>query len=188
MSVSRRWTVADLEEIEPVEGERYEVIDGALYVSRQPDWHHQFTSGELHIALGAWNHAARLGAVMEAPGLVFDAESAAAPDLIWVSWDQLRSGVDRSGHLTIGPELVIEVLSPGASNVRRDRETKLALYSRKGVGEYWILDWERRLVDVFRRVGGTLTHSVTLTDDAILESPLLPGFQVALPRLWPPTL
>jgi Uma2 family endonuclease len=188
MSVSRRWTVDDLEEIEPIEGERYEVIDGELYVAKQPSWEHQGICTCLGGLLEQWNYGTKRGHVSTAPGVIFSRESGVAPDLAWISLDRLRHGRDRAGHFTVAPELVIEILSPGPSNARRDRETKLTLYSLEGVDEYWIVDWERQLVDVFRRVGSTLTHIVTLTDDAILESPLLPGFQVALPRLWPPTL
>lgn len=35
-----RWTVGDLELL-PEDGNRYEVIDGELYVSKQPDMQHQ---------------------------------------------------------------------------------------------------------------------------------------------------
>ena len=37
------------------------------------------------------------------------------------------------------PEIVIEILSPGSSNQRRDRQIKLSLYSAREVGEYWIV-------------------------------------------------
>jgi Uma2 family endonuclease len=80
-----------------------------------------------------------------------------------------------------------EVLSPGAVDEWRDRHTMLELYSRQGVKEYWIVDFERRVVDAFRRTIEALEHRQTLTDDAVLESPLLPGFRVVLSRLWPPT-
>lgn len=52
MSVSRRWTVADLEQIEPVEGERYEVIDGEPYVRHAPSWRHQFPCSQINMSLG----------------------------------------------------------------------------------------------------------------------------------------
>ena len=35
-----RWTAADLELL-PEDGRRYEIIDGALYVTRAPHWNHQ---------------------------------------------------------------------------------------------------------------------------------------------------
>ena len=188
MSVSRRWTVADLEQLEPANGERYEVIGGELYVSKQPSWEHQ----EICITLGGlleqWSRSSGLGSVSGAPGVIFSVEDAAAPDLAWVSRDRLRGGRDRAGHLTVAPELMVEVLSPGRDNERRDREVKMALYAREGVEEYWIVDWQRRTVEVYRRAGEALALARTLGGDDLLETPLLPGFSVPLPRIWPPTL
>jgi hypothetical protein len=40
MTAAPRLTSADLE-LMPDDGKRYELIEGELYVSRQPDWHHQ---------------------------------------------------------------------------------------------------------------------------------------------------
>ena len=88
----------------------------------------------------------------------------------------------------MAPELAIEILSPGRDNERRDRETKLALYSREGVEEYWIVDWQQRTIDVYRRDGDALDLVQALSGDAVLASPLLPGFSVPIARIWPPAL
>ena len=40
MGTTRRWTSADLEVLHNAD-KRYEIIDGDLYVSRQPGYHHQ---------------------------------------------------------------------------------------------------------------------------------------------------
>lgn len=188
MSVSRRWTVADLEQIEAVDGERYEIIDGELYVSKQPSLEHQGICLSLGGLLERWSHESGRGYATTAPGVIFSVESAVAPDLAWVSFERVRAGRDRAGHLHVAPELMIEVLSPGRDNERRDRETKMALYAREGVDEYWIVDWQRRTVEVYRRTGETLALARTLGGEESLESPLLPGFSVPLPRIWPPTL
>ena len=188
MSVSRRWTVADLDEIEPKEGERYEVIDGELFVSQAPSWRHQFPASKLNTALEAWSEETGRGTTLQVPGLVFASGDGAIPDVTWISWDRLRAAEDAAGHFTIGPELVVEVLSPGSDNVRRDREAKLSLYAAQGVDEYWIVDWQRRTVDVFRRAGEALALAQTLGGEDVLETSLLPGFSVPLPKLWPPTL
>ena len=37
---SLRWTSRDLEAF-PDDGKRYEIVDGELYVAKQPDWQHQ---------------------------------------------------------------------------------------------------------------------------------------------------
>jgi Uma2 family endonuclease len=187
MSVSRRWTVADLEQIEPKETERYEIIDGELVVTHAPSWRHQFPCSQLNTALEIWSGETGRGTTFQVPGLVFSQEDAVIPDIVWSSWDRLWAAEDRAGHFTLAPELVVEIVSPGSENERRDRQTKLALYSRRGVDEYWIVDWQRRTVDVYRRATGGLELVQTLGGDDILESPLLPGFRLELARIWPPT-
>jgi Uma2 family endonuclease len=188
MSVSRRWTVADLEQIEPVEGERYEVIDGELYVAKQPSWEHQNICVSLGGQLEQWSYETGLGSVSTAPGVIFSVDSGVAPDLAWVSWEKLRASRDTAGHIHAAPELVIEILSPGRENERRDRETKLALYSREGVKEYWLVDWLHRTIDVYRRNNGALMLFETFAGDGTLESPVLPGFRLQISRIWPPSL
>src|SRR5688500_1222091 len=44
MSTTMRWTIADLDQFpDPVDDTRYEIIDGELYVSKQPAVEHQYT-------------------------------------------------------------------------------------------------------------------------------------------------
>jgi len=188
MSVSRRWTVADLDEIEPVEGERYEVIDGELFVVKQPSWEHQNVCVSLGGLLERWSHESGRGVATAAPGVIFSFDSGVAPDLAWISRERLRGNRDRAGHFTIAPELVVELLSPGLANERRDREAKLALYSREAVEEYWIVDWQQQTIDVYRRTGDALELAQRLSGDAVLTTPLLPGFSVPIARIWPPVL
>jgi Uma2 family endonuclease len=78
----------------------------------------------------------------------------------------------------------VEVLSPGATNERRDRDAKLNLYSRRGVDAYWIIDWRTRNVDVFRRTGEALQLASSLRAGDVLTSPILPGFSVEVDRLF----
>ena len=93
--------------------------------------------------------------------------------------------MDEAGHFRRAPELVVEVLSPGPKNERRDRELKLKLYSRQGVREYWIVDWRTRTVQVFRREQAALRLVATLESDDALTTPLLAGFRQPVAELWP---
>jgi Uma2 family endonuclease len=182
-----RFTTKDLEAMPEIEGVRYEIIDGELYVATAPHWDHQHASYVLATSLYNWTEASGLGAPMPTPGLVFAEDQNVIPDLVWISKERLAGGLDDAGHLTIAPELVVEVLSPGASNELRDREIKRSLYSRRGVSEYWIVDWRARLVEVYRRLGEELSRVATLTGNAVLTSPLLPGFSCPISSLWVPT-
>jgi Uma2 family endonuclease len=76
------------------------------------------------------------------------------------------------------------VLSPGPTNKGRDREAKLKLYSRRGVLEYWIVDWLAHSVEIYRRQNIQLELFATLTKSDILESPLLPGFSAETDALF----
>ncbi|MBI3971465.1 MAG: Uma2 family endonuclease [Chloroflexi bacterium] len=190
MSTRLRWTTTDLELFpDPLDDTRYEIIDGELYVSKQPRVEHQYTCNEVAGELRAWSRVTGDGVTLPAPGLIFADDDNVAPDVIWASTERIGRilGPDRKLHGA--PELVVEVLSPGDANVRRDREAKLLLYSRRRVDEYWIVDPLARLVDVYRRESqeGMLHHVATLGPEDTLQSPLLPGFSVRVDQLFFPT-
>lgn len=182
MQTARKFTSADLL-LMPDDGHRYEIIGGDLYVSKLPSAEHQFVCTRISRFLDVWNDE-QGGVVLGSPGLVFSDDDDVAPDVVWISHERLAGTLDRAGHLTKAPELVVEVLSPGKANVQRDRVTKLALYSRRGVLEYWIVDWMQRLVEVYRREGAALKHAATLHAGDALESPTLPGFSCQVAKLF----
>ena len=106
------------------------------------------------------------------------------PDVVWISRDRLATGVDESGHLTVAPELIVEVLSSGANNEKRDKEFKLKLYSRHGVQEYWIVNWQLKTVEVYGRVDALLTLDRTLLEADTLTSSLLPDFSISVSSIF----
>lgn len=189
MSTPVRFTIADVEALpDPLDDTRYEVIDGELFVSRQPHWEHQFAGAALYAALQGWSRQSRRGVANAAPGVIFSPESGVAPDVVWISRERRARGLGDDGKLYIAPELVVEILSPGTTNERRDREVKPKLYAREGVDEYWLVDWRARTVAVYRRIGDRLQLAEILTDDETLTSPLLPGFACPVRDLWEPPL
>jgi Uma2 family endonuclease len=175
MSTLLRWTSADLAVL-PDDGKRYEIIDGELYMSRQPHWHHQRACVKLCAVLEAWSMQTGAGEVNLAPGVIFAEDDDVAPDIVWISQARRATALGADGHLHAAPELVVEVLSPGSTNERRDREAKRKLYSRRGVLEYWIVDWRAQQVEVYRREDLALRLVATLYATDMLQSPLLPGF------------
>lgn len=56
--------------------------------------------------------------------------------------DKLVETCIKDGKLHSAPELVVEVLSPGAEDEGLDREVKLKLYSRRNVKEYGGVTWQ----------------------------------------------
>ncbi len=183
MAISHRWTSSDLKRI-PDDGKRREIIDGELYVSTQPHHNHQDVWLRLSSLLQAWSDSTGSGRTIASPGVIFANDNDVAPDIAWTSIHRFAEIVRPDGHLYGPPELVVEVLSPGSSNERRDREKKLNLYSRRGVDEYWIVNWRVRTIEIFRRGGATLTKVATLAGSDSLTSPLLPGFETTVDRIF----
>lgn len=171
------WTIDLLRQMPHVEGERYELIKGKLYVTTAPHLQHQIACSLLITALNNWSRSSGVGGVAVAgPGLIYADDEAVIPDLIWLSTTRLKAISGKDGRLHGSPELVVELLSPGKANEERDREQKLDLYSRRGVLEYWIADWRTTVVEVYRPVEGELRLAQTVREGETLSSPLLPGF------------
>lgn len=182
MSTSIRFTSRDLE-VFPDDGKLREIVDGELFVSRQPTWGHQDFIIELGTSLNVWNRRTRLGRVATAPGLIFTEDDDVAPDLVWISRERMARYL-RGGKLYGPPELAVEILSPGAQNARRDREAKLKLYGRQGIDEYWIVDLVAQTIAIYRLGEPGLVLAATLVLKDTLTSPLLPGFAVPLTDLF----
>lgn len=178
-----RLNVNDLEALPEGDGNRYELIDGELYVTRQPRWSHQVACMRISAALDAWSRQSGRGFVSPAPGVILTDEDAVAPDVVWLSSERASALDPDSGKLTAAPDLAVEVLSPGMPNEKRDRTLKLDLYSRHGVKEYWIVDWRNRSIQVYRRANAALSLTETLYEDDQLTSPLLPGFSARVADL-----
>jgi len=180
---SLRWTSADLALL-PEDGKRYEIIDGELFVTRAPHWQHQKVCGRLFTVLDMWSISCGLGYAVIGAGVIFGDNDDVIPDVVWVSKARYNSLIDQAGHLLGAPELVIEVLSAGKENERRDREVKLKLYSSRGVLEYWIGDWRTQQIEVYRRENGVLKLQMTLYATDSLTSPLLPQFVCPLQQIF----
>lgn len=178
-----RWTTADLELL-PDNGNRYEIVDGELFVTRAPHWKHQETCGRIFSSLDAWSRFTGLGRTAINPGIIFTDADNVIPDVVWASTERLAVLLDDAGHLTAAPELVVEVLSLGEEQERRDREAKLKLYSARGVQEYWIVDWRLQQIEVYRRDQAALELTATLLASDELTSPLLPGLVTSVAGLF----
>ena len=147
-TAAKRWTVEEVRAL-PDDGNRYEVIDGELFVTPAPSWRH----GDAVMAL-AWQllpylDAHGIGHLKVAPqDIVYGERTMVEPDLFVVplvggrpprTWEE-------AGRLL----LAVEVLSP--STARADRQVKRRLYQQQGVPEYWIVDVDARLVERWRPV------------------------------------
>jgi Uma2 family endonuclease len=172
-----RLTNADVESM-PDDGNRYELIDGELYVSAAPSFFHQTILANIMFAFRDYLRDHPIGRITPGVGVIFDDYDGVIPDLVFATRERMTEAL-AAGRFRAAPEIVIEILSPGSSNIRRDRHVKLSLYNARGVDEYWIVDPENRSVEINRRNElGDLALERNLNDSDELTSVLLPGFSV----------
>ena len=152
-------------------------------MSPAPGLPHQLVLQRLQVALVKFLEANPIGIVAPGAGAEFSDYDSVIPDLVFVRnerWDKIVA----NERFVAAPNLVIEVLSPGNQNRKRDLEAKRGLYARFGVEEYWIVDCENRCVMIFRLHEQILEETVVLHDSDDLTSPSLPGFVVKVGSLF----
>lgn len=175
-------TVADLDAC-PDDSNRYELIEGELFVSRAPGIPHQRVLNNLQFAFESYVKENPIGIVVPGAGAVFSDYDAVIPDLAFVRnerWDQVVTGEKFTGAI----DIVIEVTSSGAENRRRDLLVKRQLYGKYGVKEYWVIDTENRYVLIYQLRGQSLDEVATIRDDAEITTSILPGFHLKVSAIF----
>jgi Uma2 family endonuclease len=175
-------TVADLDLL-PDDGNRYELFDGELYVSRAPSLSHQRVLANLILLLGNYLKENPVGEMFPTPGVIFDEYNAAIPDVVFLTAEHLTRLGAKERIDEEAPALAIEIVSPGKENARRDRVMKRQAYGKYGVQEYWIADPETRTLEIYRQADGALALVATLAGDEEVATPLLPGFKCAAKQI-----
>jgi Uma2 family endonuclease len=165
----------------PDDGMRHELIDGEHFVTPSPNRRHQRVGMRLTVSIANWLAEHPVGELFFAPfDVVFTKFDVVEPDLLYVSNERARDWL--TDKHALGADLVIEIGSP--STARRDETVKLALYQRGGVEEYWFVDPDHDLIRVYRRTGDTFLSPASFSGPAILTTPLFPGFELSLVKLF----
>lgn len=182
--IEPQMTVDDLDAM-PEDGNRYEVIEGELFVSRAPGLPHQIITGNILHQFMNYLDENPIGRIVSTPGLILSRYSGVIPDLVFYSHAR-GDEIIWNERLNAAPEIVIEILSAGRENISRDRVTKRRLYAKHGVSEYWIVDSENRSIEIHRLAGESLDLATLLRNDDEVTSHALPGFSCPLAKIFEP--
>lgn len=164
----------------PNDGKRYEIIGGELFVTPAPRILHQKVVTRLSHFLMTFLEDKVIGQVFVAPvDIVFSDFDVVEPDIVYISRE--RASVLTEKNVQGAPDLAIEVLSE--TTERADRTTKLKLYARFGVREYWIIDPQDPSAEIYRRQKKVFKLAAKLGASDLLTSPLFPGFSLPVSRL-----
>lgn len=142
------------------EGYTAEILNGELWLMPRPGVPHQTTSDDVFLDLGGRYRRRRGGG--DSPGgwlIITEVELhlgdpvpeslVMVPDLSGWRRERLPSPPSTPA-ISVRPDWVCEILSPGARNARRDRLVKMPLYHDLGVPWLWIVDPLARTVEAYR--------------------------------------
>jgi Uma2 family endonuclease len=179
--IQGQWTYEDYLQL-PDDGNRYEIIEGVLYVTNAPNSDHQFTVTEASAELRNFVKAHKLGQVLVAP---FEVHLAARtrpvqPDILFVRKERWPKG--RVAYFSGAPDLIVEVISPGS--VRTDRVIKFTVYELAGVAEYWLANPHTRTVEVYTWSNGEYALLGEFTGDEQIQSVVLTGIDIMTSTLF----
>lgn len=182
-SLDTTWDYARWAQL-PDDGNRYEVIDGVLYMATSPSTFHQWIISRLFRLVGfpledrgeVFTLAAPIGVLM--PGC-----DPVQPDFLLVR--RSNAGIIADRRIRGAPDLIVEVLSP--SNPEQDTAIKRGAYARAGVPEYWIIRPASRDVLVCWQPDaalGSYAQTRLLAGTETLQSPTLPSARLVVADLF----
>jgi Uma2 family endonuclease len=84
--------------------------------------------------------------------------------------------------VTLRPDWVCEVLSPGTR--RYDRREKMSVYLRERVAHVWLVDPADRMLEVFALDGASYRLLATHADAEVVRAPPFDAIELELAVLW----
>lgn len=181
VSDDREWTYEDYCQL-PEDGNRYEVIEGKLYMSPSPRTLHQTLSKRLMVLFYELEQQGR-GFIFAAPtDLLMPGCTPVVPDLIYL--DRSQRELIKEKYVEGAPTLLIEILSPGTAG--RDRTLKLNRYARSGVPHYWIVDPAEQTLELYRLEGDAYRVEAALGPGDTFRPQAFPGIELKLDELFAP--
>ena len=168
--------LADLRRPEATQGKHYELSEGQLIIVGNAKPRHELVKSQLGVLLSVFAHANPIVWVFIESQFVLAEDTARIPDVAVVRTEKLATSRDPD-VFAFAPDIAIEILSP--SETPTDAEKKVEEYLAAGAAEVWQVFAELRKIHI-RTIAGTRE----LKADDVLDTPVLPGFQVPLSAIF----
>lgn len=156
--------------------------NGDLWIMTPPGSESGGISAEVVVELGMWARGDGRGKVFAADtGFRMPDGSMRAPDGAWVSWARWNALTreEQRRYAPVCPEFVVEVRSP--RDRLADQRAKMAMWIAQGAELAWLIDPERKMVEVYRP--GRETEMVERASAVYGDGPV-GGFVLEVARIW----
>jgi prevent-host-death family protein len=161
---------------------RYEYIDGDVYLLASPTYDHQATVAELFNTLYNWFKGKKcrpLTAPFDVTLITDEQRNVVQPDIIVICDTE---NINDKRRYTGTPALVVEVLSE--TTQKKDMVKKLDMYLQAGIKEYWIINPLHQEVYSYSLAEGDIKEFWMLKSGEILQSTHFPGLVIPLADIF----
>lgn len=164
--------------------ERYEYIDGEVYLLTSPKTIHQKVLGELHILFYNWFKGKKCIPMLAPYDITLkrnpDNINVVEPDLVVIC--DMEENLNEKDYYMGVPSLVLEILSE--STRRKDLIKKLDLYMSTGVKEYWLVNPASREITVYLFEDKDIARNETYKKEEKAGSYTFKGLKVSLEDIF----
>jgi Uma2 family endonuclease len=165
----------------PDDRQKYEILEGELYMTPSPNYLHQKISQSLEYFLYSHIRQHRRGILLHAPmDVIINESTVVQPDILFVREERRTIITDRG--VEGAPDLVVEILSPSTASL--DRLSKFQIYGKLGVCWYWIVDPGLRQIEQYENEHGVFVHRGTWKNDDKLKAELFDGLELDLREIF----
>lgn len=176
----KKVTFEEFMEISKNSEERYEYIDGEIYLMSSPTTTHQRILYEMSVTFYNWFKDKKCIPMIAPYDIKLSrnekSKNVVQPDLMVICDLEEKLGEDDYYHGV--PSLVVEVISQSSKS--KDYIKKLDLYMSCGVKEYWIIDPTNKEVHVYAFEEKNISTSKTYHFDTLIKSFHFNGLEVNL--------
>ena len=144
-----------------------------------------YLSGEVFWQLANWAKRDGTGKAFDSSaGFYVTPHQNRSPDAAWVLNERIERipKADRNSFAPFCPDFAIEVRSP--SNVLTELRTKCVTYAENGASEAWLIDPERKAVEIFYAEEAVRKFSLPVGAENVTGSGRLAGFRLDLRPIW----
>lgn len=164
--------------------ERYEYIDGEIYLLASPKTAHQIALTELFVIFYNWFQSKECIPMVAPYDITLKRNpediNVVQPDIMVIC--DLEEKLDKNDYYQGVPALVVEILSEGTRS--KDLIKKLDLYMSCGVREYWIVNPINKEVTVHLFADNDISNNITYRKDEIARSCIFEGLSAELDGIF----
>lgn len=179
----RKMTYEEFMEMYENTDERYEYINGEVFLMTSPRITHQQIIGNLYMLFRIWFQGKKCTPYLSPFDVTLkkgeNNMNVVQPDILVICDPENRSGKDRYTGI---PSLVVEVLSD--STTRMDLVRKLDLYMQTGVREYWIINHFNKEVIIYLFQDNNISEMKLFVKDDAVKSLIFEGLTMDLKEIF----